>query len=75
MERYRYDSGMLEVYACRVNEHEDDEGSLETEDIDGYQVFDTRRGNGPDDWLAFTRDPDIAAHLVRLLNEAERKET
>ena len=78
MDRYRHEPGMLTVSALILGGYVNtEEPELdETEDFEGYKIFDSTAGNTEDAWIAFSRDPDVAERLTRLLNadEAARKD-
>jgi hypothetical protein len=71
--RYYYRPYTLEVYEVRAG----DEGLDVVEEVhsEGFGLYDSRRGNLDEAWVAFSRDPDDAERIVALLNadEATRK--
>jgi hypothetical protein len=69
--RYRYDPSAIEVSAMVIR---NDDEVLTEDHIEGFKIFDSRRGNTDDAWIAFSRDVDTAQRIVDLLNDDERAE-
>jgi hypothetical protein len=69
--RYYYRPYTLEVYEVRAG----DEGLDVVEEFhfEGFGLYDSRRGNLDEAWVAFSRDPDDAERIVALLNADDRR--
>jgi len=69
--RYYYRPYTLEVYEGRAGDEDID--VVEEVHFEGFGLYDSRRGNLDEAWVAFSRDPDDAERIVALLNADDRR--
>jgi hypothetical protein len=67
--RYYYRPHTLEVYEVLAGEEDLD--VVREFPIEGFGLYDSRRGNLDEAWVAFSRDPADAERIVALLNADE----
>lgn len=67
--RYYYRPYTMEVYEVLAGEEDLD--VVREFHIEGFSIYDSRRGNLDEAWVAFSRDPNDAERIVALLNANE----
>lgn len=65
MMRYLMEPGAIDI-SVTVQDGEDER--IADESLDGYKIFDMRRGTTDGAWIAFAPDVDVALRIVNLLN-------
>jgi len=67
--KYRYEPATIELSAMVLR---DDDEVVTEDQIEGFKIFDSQKGNTDDAWIAFSRDADTAQRIIDLFNADER---